>query len=307
MKDSEGVFMESNQTKQGILFIMSSYLIWGLFPLFWKLLEHVPSIEILWNRIVWSFIFTFLFIILIRKKDAFFDDVKFLINHPKQLINIAGASVVITVNWYIYIWAVNHEQVLQTSLGYYINPLLTVICGVIFFKEKLNRATIIAVCIAAIGVVTLTVYYGQMPYIALLLALTFAIYGVLKKKVTIEATRGLAIETFIVFPIGVIALLSLGTNYQLMFFSGDITTVILLMMSGILTALPLVLFAKGATKIPLYLVGFIQYLSPTIVLLLGVFLYNEPFSTVEFISFCFIWFAVFLFTVSKMLESRKSA
>ena len=297
--------MNSEQTKQGILYVASSYLIWGFIPLFWKMLEHVPSIEILWNRIIWSFIFTVLFIVIIRKKDALIEDIKQLIRHPKQFITITLASIFITINWFVYIWAVNHNQVLQTSLGYYINPLISVVFGVIFLKEKLSRATIIAVCIAAVGVISLTIYYAQIPYVALTLALSFASYSVLKKKVTLEATRGLAIETFVMVPLAIIAYLVLAKDQGAHLFTGDVKTTLLLMCGGILTAIPLVLFAKGASKIPLYLVGFIQYLSPTIVLLLGIFLYKEPFTTIEFFAFCCIWLAVFLFTVSKMVEARK--
>jgi len=297
--------MNSEQTKQGILYVASSYLIWGFIPLFWKMLEHVPSIEILWNRIIWSFIFTVLFIVIIRKKDALIEDIKQLIRHPKQFITITLASIFITINWFVYIWAVNHDQVLQTSLGYYINPLISVVFGVIFLKEKLSRATIISVCIAAVGVIALTIYYAQIPYVALTLALSFASYSVLKKKVTLEATRGLAIETFVMVPLAIIAYLFLAKDQGAHLFTGDIKTTLLLMCGGILTAIPLVLFAKGASKIPLYLVGFIQYLSPTIVLLLGIFLYKEPFTSIEFFAFCCIWLAVFLFTVSKMVEARK--
>jgi len=269
------------------------------------MLEHVPSIEILWNRIIWSFIFTVLFIVIIRKKDALIEDIKQLIRHPKQFITITLASIFITINWFVYIWAVNHDQVLQTSLGYYINPLISVVFGVIFLKEKLSRATIISVCIAAVGVIALTIYYAQIPYVALTLALSFASYSVLKKKVTLEATRGLAIETFVMVPLAIIAYLFLAKDQGAHLFTGDIKTTLLLMCGGILTAIPLVLFAKGASKIPLYLVGFIQYLSPTIVLLLGIFLYKEPFTSIEFFAFCCIWLAVFLFTVSKMVEARK--
>lgn len=297
--------MNSEQTKQGILFVTASYLIWGFIPLFWKMLEHVPSLEILWNRIIWSFIFTVLFIILIRKKDALILDIKELIQRPKQFVILVVASGFITINWFIYIWAVNHDQVLQTSLGYYINPLISVVFGVIFLKEKLSKATIVAVCIAAVGVAALTIYYAQIPYIALTLAISFASYSVLKKKVTLEATRGLAIETFVMVPVALIAYWFLAKDSGSHLFTGDLKTSLLLMCGGILTAIPLVLFAKGATKIPLYLVGFIQYLSPTIVLLLGIFLYKEPFTTIEFFAFCCIWCAVMLFTVSKMVEARR--
>ena len=298
--------MKSSETTSGVLFVAITYMIWGVFPLFWKLLEEVSSLEILLNRVIWSFIFTLIFIFIIRKGNYLWKDIRFLLQNPKQFWSLCGASFVITLNWFIYIWAVNHDHVLQTSLGYYINPLITVLFGVIFFKEKLDKITMIAVVIAAIGVASLTIYYGELPIVSLVLALSFATYSVLKKKITLEATRGLAIETSFMLPVALILYIIYAQDSMVALFSTKRET-ILLMLSGIVTAVPLVFFAKGASKIPLYLVGFIQYLSPTIVLLLGIFLYNEPFTGIEFFAFCCIWVAVMLFSVSKMLVNRKSS
>lgn len=297
--------MKSSETSSGILFVAITYLIWGVFPLFWKLLDQVSSFEILLNRVIWSFIFTLLFILLIRKGSKLWQDILYLLQNKRQLWSLGAASFVITLNWFLYIWAVNHDHVLQTSLGYYINPLITVLFGVIFFKEKLDRITIIAVLIAAIGVASLTIYYGELPIVSIVLAISFATYSVLKKKITLEATRGLVIETSFMLPIALIGYFFYAQNSSVAIFNTSKDT-LLLMLCGIVTAVPLVLFTKGATKIPLYLVGFIQYLSPTIVLLLGIFLYKEPFTAIEFFAFCCIWLAVMLFSLSKMLAARKS-
>ncbi len=297
--------MEKQSYKNGIVLVATTYIMWGFFPLFWKLLEGIPSFEVLLNRIIWSFIFTVLFIVIIQRKSVqLIEDFRQLWRNQKQFWSIGAASFVITLNWFIYIWAVVNDHVLQTSLGYYINPLITVVFGVIFFKEKLNRMTIIAVVIAAVGVGSLTLYYGEIPYVSLMLAFSFATYSVLKKKATLEATRGLAIETMFMLPIAIVIYIYMHLTTTTHLFTMGMKTTFLLMCGGILTAIPLVLFAKGAAKIPLYLVGFIQYLSPTIVLLLGIFLYKEPFTSIEFFAFCCIWFAVFLFTVSKMVEAR---
>lgn len=298
--------MKSSETTSGVLFVAFTYLIWGFFPLFWKLLDEVSSFEILLNRVIWSFIFTLIFIFLIRKGGTLWKDIRFLLQNKKQFWSLCAASFVITLNWFIYIWAVNHDHVLQTSLGYYINPLITVLFGVIFFKEKLDKVTIVAVLIAAIGVASLTIYYGELPIVSLVLALSFATYSVLKKKITLEATRGLAIETSFMLPIALILYIIYAQDSSVALFSTKRET-LLLMLCGIVTAVPLVFFAKGASKIPLYLVGFIQYLSPTIVLFLGIFLYNEPFTGIEFFAFSCIWVAVMLFSVSKMLANRKQS
>lgn len=303
----EGDVLGQNDTKNGVLLVGLCYVFWGFFPLYWKLLDNVTSFEVLMNRVIWSFGFTLLFILIIKKGKQLREDIKTLWKDKRQLIRLAAASLVISLNWFIYIWAVNNDHVLQTSLGYYMNPLISVMFGVIFFKEKLDKVTVLAFIIALVGVGTLTLYYGEIPVVSLLLAFSFATYSVLKKKVTLEATRGLAIETFLMLPVALIAYAIFASKHEVYLFNSDSKTTILLLISGIVTAIPLVLFAKGATKIPLYLVGFIQYLSPTIVLFLGIFLYHEPFTKIELFAFSCIWVAVFLFSVGKMLISRKSA
>lgn len=298
--------MAKNDTRNGVILVALTYIIWGFFPLFWKTLDHVPSFEVLLNRVLWSFFFTTLFILVIGKGSKLLDDFKTLWRLQVQFWSLVAASFVISLNWFVYIWAVNNEHVLQTSLGYYINPLISVLFGVLFFKEKLDKATIIAVGIAFVGVATITLYYGEIPLVSLVLALSFATYSVLKKKVQLDATRGLAIETLFMLPFAIVAYIYLMGTTETHLFTGDTKTTLLLMVCGIFTAVPLVLFAKGAQKIPLYLVSFVQYLSPTLVLFLGIFLYNEPFTKVEFFAFACIWIAVALFSFEKMRAARKN-
>ncbi|QPQ36172.1 MULTISPECIES: EamA family transporter RarD [unclassified Lysinibacillus] len=292
--------------KKGVLAAFFAYAIWGAFPLYWKLLEHVPSMEILLGRVIWSFVFTVLAVIILGMRKELLADLKYLWTHQKIFWQLAGASFVISMNWYLYIWAVTHEHLIETSLGYYINPLLSVIFGVVFFKESLSRAQWVATAIAFIAVIILTVNYGTVPWVAILIALTFAIYGVLKKKITLDATRGLAIETMFILPFALGYYIYLFSTSQASFLHVNIHTDVLMIVSGIVTAVPLVLFAKGAQNIPLYLLGFIQYVAPTIVLILGVVLYKEPFSQVELLAFSIIWLALLLFSGSKIIEIRKA-
>lgn len=292
--------------KKGVLAAFFDYAIWGAFPLYWKLLEHVPSMEILLGRVIWSFVFTVLAVIILGMRKELLADLKYLWTHQKIFWQLAGASFVISMNWYLYIWAVTHEHLIETSLGYYINPLLSVIFGVVFFKESLSRAQWVATAIAFIAVIILTVNYGTVPWVAILIALTFAIYGVLKKKITLDATRGLAIETMFILPFALGYYIYLFSTSQASFLHVNIHTDVLMIVSGIVTAVPLVLFAKGAQNIPLYLLGFIQYVAPTIVLILGVVLYKEPFSQVELLAFSIIWLALLLFSGSKIIEIRKA-
>lgn len=291
--------------RKGIVSAFAAYILWGLFPLYWKLLHHVDSTEILLSRIIWSFVFTFIFILLIKQYRLFIADLKALWQNKKQLLALFVASVTITMNWFLYIWAVNHDNVIETSLGYYINPLITVLFGMIFFKEKLSKAQLLAVGVAFLGVLVLTINYGKPPWIALILAFTFACYGALKKQITLDSIRGLAIETFFITPFAFIYYIYLMTKTEVALFHIDWKTNILLILAGVVTALPLILFAKGARALPQYVLGFIQYISPTIVLFLGILLYHEPFSQVKLIAFIFIWTAIGIFSLSTIIENRK--
>ncbi len=296
-----------SELKKGVILAIGAYLMWGIIPLYWKQLQHVGSVEILVGRVIWSFVFTVLFVLLIRQYKQMIADIKMLWKNKKQFFLLFVASVFVSLNWGIFIWAVNNGHLLQTSLGYYINPLISVLFGLIFFKEKISRATAVAVIIAAIGVGYQAILGGTIPWVSLALALTFAFYGVIKKQIPLDATRGLAIETLFVLPIAVGIYIYLMKTSEIAFMQVDWKTNLLLMGGGIVTALPLVLFAKSAQKIPLYLMGFIQFLAPTISLMLGIFLYKEPFTLTEFITFVCIWLAVFIFSASKVLEARKHA
>ena len=292
-----------NNEKSGALWVVGSFLIWGFMPIYWKHLDHVQSAEILTGRIVWAFIFTFLAVMIVRDGRRLMADFKELWKNKKQFWGLYLASLLITTNWFIYIWAVNHEFIVQTSLGYYINPLVSVLLGVFFLKEKLSNAQKTAFLLAVAGVTILTVSYGKIPWIAIGLALSFSFYGFIKKSIRLDALRGLAIETFFIVPFAAGYYIWLFVRKDAVFLHSDFKTDILLILTGIATALPLVMYAKGVQMIPLYVAGFIQYIAPTMMLILGVFMYKESFGKMEFLSFSIIWTALIIFTISKVYES----
>lgn len=292
--------------QKGIAQVFLAYLLWGLMPIYWKTVQHISSDEILASRIVWSFIFTVLLITVLRDIPKLKTDLTNLWSDKKAFFSLIIASYLVTANWFTFIFAVNSGELVQTSLGYYINPLISVLLGIVFLGEKLSDAQKAAVGIAAAGVMILTYTYGELPWISLVLAGSFAFYGLIKKQAKVGAITGLAIETFFVLPFAFIYLAYLFTQDSLQFVESEPITMLLLMFSGVATALPLLLYASGTKRIPLYLSGFIQYIAPTIMLVLGVVLYNEPFSNMEWMGFSFIWVALVLFSVSKFIQIKRS-
>lgn len=286
--------MEQDDEKIGIIYTASAYLLWGFLPIYWKLIQEVPAGEILAHRIIWSFLFMVAVILVMRKGKAFIKECKLIIHDKRKLIGITLASVMISINWLTYIWAVNSDHVIQASLGYYINPLVSILLGIIVLNETLTRRQLLSFILAGIGVTYLTISYGVFPWVALLLAFSFGFYGLLKKMVDIGAMFGLAIETMIVTPL---ALFYVPIFTENTFVKGDIlsNTNLLLIGAGIVTAIPLLLFASGAKKIPLSMVGFLQYIAPTIMLVLGIFVYHETFSTSHLVSFMLIWIALIIY------------
>src|SRR5699024_9116714 len=294
--------MKKNEAKLGIFYTVLAYVLWGVLPIYWKLVDHISADEILAHRILWSFIFMMGIVISLRKWTPFVQECRRIWNHKKQLFSITLASVVISLNWLTYIWAVNSGYVVQASLGYYINPLISILLGMIVLQETLTKRQWISFIIAAAGVFYLTFHFGIFPWVSVLLALSFGAYGLLKKTVDISAMFGLTIETMIVTPVAVIYLLTMpsSTISPSSFFTFD---GLLLIGAGIATAVPLLLFASGVKHIPLAMLGFLQYIAPTIMLLLGVFHFKETFSFAHFISFGMIWIALLIYMGSAIQRS----
>lgn len=291
--------MKDNEVKVGAIQAAFSYFLWGLLPIYWKLLEQVNADEILASRVIWSFVLMLLLLIATRKWAPFVETLKGLRKNQKRLWALVIASLLISGNWFVYIWAVNHDQMIQASLGYYINPLVSVLLGVIFLREKLSPLQYVSFAMATVGVLILSVSYGQIPWIALALAFSFGLYGLAKKLIKVDSSIGLTLETMVVTPLALgyaVYLFAAGKN---MFLSSSLSTDLLLIGAGAATALPLLYFGKGAQKIPLSMLGFIQYIAPTLTLILGVFFYGEHFSKTHLLSFIFIWGALTLYSLSK--------
>lgn len=278
--------------KSGILFAILAYTIWGLLPIYWKTIRHVSSFEILCHRIVWSFLFLAVAQTVIGNWRSISNKLKD--RKTRRLYIVTGC--IIGSNWLLYVWAVNSGYVVEASLGYFINPLISVSLGVIILKERLRPAQWTAVAVAALGVLYLTFVYGAFPWIALLLACSFGLYGLLRKIGALNALEGLTFETGL-FWVPCLAILIVfqgrGTAAFHLHFSN---TSLLLMLTGIVSTLPLTLFAAAARRIPLSLLGMLQYILPTLLFILGVFVYDEPFSQQRLIGFILIWAALLIYT-----------
>lgn len=286
---------------KGISYALSAYIFWGLHPVYWKLLSNVPSGEILAHRIIWSFLF---FIIVISFKKEWRNLLEKYRNSSNKF-SLFAPAILIGTNWGMYVWAVNAGHIVETSLGYFISPLLSVFLGVFFLAEKLNTVQWIAIGIAALGVVCTTILMGTFPWVALYLAGSWGVYGLLRKKSSLNSTEGLTLDTaflsvFSLVYIGYISFSGTGS------FTVDIKTTSLLIGSGIISGLPLLIFIAGARMINLSLIGILQYIYPTLLFFIGVFAYNEPMNEAKMIGFIFIWCALLLYSLERtFLFNRK--
>ncbi|MFE8704176.1 EamA family transporter RarD [Cytobacillus sp. FJAT-54145] len=301
--------MENQELKMGIIYAAFSYFLWGILPIYWKLLYHVNADEILANRVLWSFVFMVIILTFTKKLGAFTNTLKGFKENKKQLLALVVASLLVSCNWFIYIWAVNTDQMIEASLGYYINPLVSVLLGMIFLKEKLSSAQYTSFVLATIGVLILSVSYGKFPWISITLAVSFGLYGLAKKLIKVDSAVGLTLETLAVTPIALIYITWLFIQGNQSFLAVSFTTDLLLIGAGAATALPLLYFSKGAQRIPLSMLGFLQYIAPTLTLILGVFVYEEHFTKHHLLAFMFIWTALTIYSFSRTklyinLESR---
>ncbi|NIJ78535.1 chloramphenicol-sensitive protein RarD [Xanthomonas campestris] len=290
------------EARRGLLITASSFVIWGLVPLYWHLLKAVPSLQIIAHRIVWSALLVVGWLLASSGLRWWRE----IVAQPRALWMLAGSSVAIAFNWGLYIWAINAGHVIEASLGYFINPLLSVLLGVLVLKERLQRIQWVAVVCAAAGVLWLTLDAGAPPWIALGLALSFGAYGLLRKLVAVDPVAGLGVESvYLLVP----ALLLAGWGEQGhggAFLSGwDLRTDLLLILGGVLTAVPLIGFAYGVRRIPLSLVGILQYIAPSLQLLLGVWFFHEPFDQGRAIGFAAIWLGLLLFVGDSLWRQRR--
>ncbi|MCO5193610.1 MAG: EamA family transporter RarD [Anaerolineae bacterium] len=287
--------------RKGIFYAFCAYALWGFFPIYWKWLDGVPPIEILSHRMVWAFMFCVGLLAVTRN----WSWVSAALHNRNTVVTVFFAAVLLSINWFTYIWGVNSGFIVETSLGYFINPLVNVVLGVLIFKERLRPGQWAAVVLAALGVLFLTAVYGRPPWIALTLAFSFGFYGVLKKKVQLPALEGLSLETGLLFGFALSFLLWRAVNGNGSFGHSDVTTDLLLIGTGIITAVPLLSFAAAAHLIPLSLMGIMQYIAPTFQFMIGVFIFDEPFSPQLLVGFSIIWTALALYTLEGVVRRRR--
>jgi chloramphenicol-sensitive protein RarD len=289
--------------RKGVWYAVCAYTIFGFFPLYWKMLERMPALQTVSHRIVWSCGVLLVLMIASGRWSAF----RSAVRSRRAIALYAAAALVISINWFVYIWAVNAGFVVQTALGYFINPLVSVLLGVVLLRERLRRVQWIAIGLASTGVIYLTLYYRTPPWIALSLAATFGTYGLLKKTAPLDALQGLAVETSVMF-LPALAYLVFENHAGRGAFghTGPLLTLVMIG-AGPVTTVPLLLFAAAAQRIPLSLMGMLQYINPTIQFLLGVFLYKEPFTRSQFVGFACVWAALVLFAGEGYVAISSSA
>ncbi len=288
-----------SEARRGVAAGLIAYSLWGVFPVYFKIVESVAANEVLAHRIVWAVPFGALILMLRRQ----WPEVRRAMTHRATLSWLSLSAICITINWFIYIWAVQNEQIFDTSLGYYINPLMYVLVGVLFFGERLRFMQTAAVVLAAVGVLVLTISGGAFPWVAISLAVFFTAYGVIRKQVAIGAMPGLFVETTLLFPVAFVWLAWLVLAGQASFGSHDLTLAALLIFAGPITVVPLLLFAVAARRLTLTTVGFMQFLAPTLQFLTGVY-YGETLTTPHLVCFGFVWVAVALFSIDAILTTR---
>jgi chloramphenicol-sensitive protein RarD len=292
--------LSDKSLKAGIIFALAAYSMWGIAPMYFKLLTNVPALEILMHRIVWS-VLVLCVLLLVRSK---FSQVKSAIKDPKILRTLLVSGLLLAVNWLMFIWAVNNNQLLDASLGYFINPLFNVLLARLFLQERLSRLQLVAVFVALTGVVVLVLSYGQIPWVALTLAISFSIYGLLRKKVAVDSMPGLLIESCMMLPIALLYFLIADTSTGNML-ANEVDLNIILLCAGVVTTAPLLCFTAAARRIRYTTLGFFQYIGPSIMFLLAVIYYQEQLDSTRVITFGLVWFALFIYVYDSLMTYRK--
>lgn len=287
--------------RKGMAFAVSAYLLWGIAPLYFALLDSVSAVEILLHRVLWSFVF----VVGLMLAFGGFDSLKKILRQPKLLAVLALTSSLIAANWLLFIWSINNGYLLDASLGYFINPLFNVVLGMIFLQERLHKLQWVAVALSVTGVLIQLISFGSIPIISLGLAISFGLYGLLRKKVNVDSKTGLLVETMMLLPIALVYLwLSPATTTSNMF-SNPWDLNLLLMMAGVVTTVPLLCFASAAIRIPLSLLGFFQYIGPSIMFVMAISLFGETFDAQKGITFGFIWLALLVFILDIWRRRQK--
>ncbi len=291
-----------SQPAVGLIYTAAAFLLWGLLPIFWKAVGHVPAPELLAHRIFWSAVIMALLLYRQRR----WGSLRQLLKRRRTVLTLLATTALIGGNWFIYIWAMLSEQILEASLGYFINPLVSVLLGLMVLGERLRPWQVVSIGLATVGVVILTVHVGALPWLGLWLAFSFGLYGLLRKTIAASPEEGLAVETWLLSPFMLGYLLHLAATGQGAFGRIGPGTTVLLILTGVVTATPLIWFTHGARRLPLATVGILQYLAPTGQFLLAVGVYGEPFEALHLLAFTFIWTALIIFSVELRVHWRRS-
>lgn len=293
---------EQQRSRQGVLLAIGAYTMWGIAPIYFKSIAEVSPLEILSHRVIWSF---FLLAALLHF-GRHWRSVRDIIKNKTKMMFLVSTAILVGANWLIFIWAVNSNHMLDASLGYYINPLINVLLGMVFLGERLRKLQWFAVALAACGVLVQLIVFGSVPVVAIALAMSFGFYGLLRKKVSVEAQTGLFIETLVMLPAAAIYLLFIASSPTSNMLDNPMQLNTLLIAAGVITTLPLLCFTGAATRLKLSTLGFFQYIGPSLMFLLAVLIYGEPFTSDKAITFAFIWGALVVFSFDGLRNNRKS-
>jgi len=289
--------------RTGMLYAAGAHVLWGVIPIYWKQIEAAGAVEIVAHRIVWTVVFTVIIIALQRRLGRLWSALR----DPRAVLALVASSLLIALNWGLFIWAVMENRIIDTSLGYFINPLLSIILGVVMLQERLSLLQKIAVGVAGLGVANQTLTVGYLPWISLVLAMSFALYGLIRKTIHVESIEGVSIETILMLPLAGGFLVYLLAAGDAAFGSHGRLNDFYLVLAGPLTAIPLMLFAAGARRLPMFMMGFMQYVTPTLSLSVAVFMYGETFTQAHAVTFGLIWSALALVSWEAFRRERYSA
>jgi len=284
------------EESKGTIYALCAFVFWGLVPLYFHSLSHVNAFEVLAHRILWSIFLLIILVFVVKQKKLFVETLRD--KHKIKILLLS--SFLVSINWLVFIWAIGHDRVMETSLGYYITPLVNVLLGILFFKERPNKLQLFSIFLAFLGILYQMVTLGSIPYVSLALAFSFGFYGLVRKKVNIASISGLLIETLLISPLALAYVIYLMFMHKNAFtFPMDYTSSLLLL-AGFITVIPLLWFNSAAIRIPLFKLGFLQYIAPSISFLLAIFYFDEPFNLHKLYTFVLIWIALFVFSISNM-------
>ncbi len=282
-----------NNEKKGTIYAILAFTFWGLVPIYFKLVSHVDAFEVLIHRVLWSVVFLTILLFITKS----FNNLVIILQNSKKLKILFISAILVSINWLTFIWAISNNMIMEASLGYYINPLISIILGYIFFHERITKIQLLAICIAFFAILYQIYSLGRLPAISLILAFSFAFYGLARKKVHVESVSGLLVETLLVSPFALLYLFYITSIDKNAFILPIDTTSLLLILAGLITIIPLIWFNSAATKISMLKLGFLQYIGPSISFLLALFVYNEPLNSDKLITFIMIWVALIIFSI----------